>query len=97
MAASRMVLLTLGIFNSLLITSTIFIEDGIEMMAKIPGGLTTVGLEKPILPQDGEGPIRTIELPTFYMDKTEVTNEQFQNFVDSTGYVTEVCLEFETI
>src|SRR5699024_1163105 len=40
-------------------------------------------------PADGEGPIREIEMRAFQMDKTAVTNEQFQTFVQETNYVTE--------
>ncbi|XP_075249518.1 formylglycine-generating enzyme-like [Convolutriloba macropyga] len=58
-------------------------------MVFILGGLTDIRLDKPILPQDGEGPMRQNTVPSFYIDKTEVTNEQFKLFVDNTGYVTE--------
>lgn len=38
---------------------------------------------------DHEGPIRPIELDTFWIDETSVTNEAFANFVAATGYKTE--------
>ena len=38
---------------------------------------------------DGEGPIHTVRLNAFYMDVTCVTNEQFNAFVNATGYKTE--------
>ncbi|XP_063728811.1 formylglycine-generating enzyme-like [Symsagittifera roscoffensis] len=60
-----------------------------DSMVLVKGGVTEVGLEKPIIPQDGEGPIRKIDVPSFYIDKTEVTNAQFKRFVDATGYKTE--------
>ena len=66
-----------------------------DSMVLVKGGVTEVGLEKPIIPQDGEGPIRKIDVPSFYMDKTEVTNAQFKRFVDATGYKTEV--RFQTL
>uniref|UniRef100_A0A3Q3K2Q2 Sulfatase-modifying factor enzyme-like domain-containing protein n=1 Tax=Monopterus albus TaxID=43700 RepID=A0A3Q3K2Q2_MONAL len=37
----------------------------------------------------GEGPQRPVHVDSFYMDIQEVTNRQFQNFVNATGYVTE--------
>lgn len=38
--------------------------------------------------QADEQPVRPITLNGFWMDKTEVTNDQFEKFVQSTGYVT---------
>lgn len=38
---------------------------------------------------DGEGPIHSVRLDAFYLDATCVTNEQFNAFVNSTGYRTE--------
>ena len=35
-----------------------------------------------------EGPLRRVKLDGFWMDRTEVTNEQFGQFVKATGYVT---------
>ncbi len=58
-------------------------------MVLVEGGLTKVGLEKPIIPQDGEAPVREIEVSSFYLDKTEVTNRQFKQFVQHAHYVTE--------
>ncbi len=36
-----------------------------------------------------EGPVRTVEVGTFNIDVHEVTNKQFAEFVDATGYVTD--------
>ncbi len=38
---------------------------------------------------DGEGPVHEVELASFYMDATCVTNEQFNAFVNATHYKTE--------
>ncbi|MCC6414742.1 MAG: SUMF1/EgtB/PvdO family nonheme iron enzyme, partial [Opitutaceae bacterium] len=38
---------------------------------------------------DGEGPAHTVKLDPFWMDATTVTNEQFNTFVNATGYKTE--------
>jgi formylglycine-generating enzyme len=54
-------------------------------MVWIPGGTFTMGAN------DGhsdEQPLHNIKLEGFYIDKTEVTNEQFARFVEATGYVT---------
>ncbi|GAA4917300.1 formylglycine-generating enzyme family protein [Streptomonospora salina] len=40
-------------------------------------------------PDDGEGPVRTVELSPFWISPTAVTNTQFAAFVDATGYRTE--------
>ncbi|MBI4663063.1 MAG: formylglycine-generating enzyme family protein [Verrucomicrobia bacterium] len=54
-------------------------------MVWIPGGTFWMGSE------DGkpdERPVHQVMVDGFWMDKTEVTNEQFERFVRSTGYVT---------
>lgn len=38
--------------------------------------------------QEDELPRRSVSLSAFFMDRTEVTNQQFAAFVDATGYVT---------
>ena len=38
---------------------------------------------------DGEGPVRTVELASFLIDPTCVTNKQFGTFVKATGYQTD--------
>ena len=38
---------------------------------------------------DGEGPAHGVTLAPFYLDRTCVTNEQFNAFVNATGYKTE--------
>nr|WP_255407880.1 formylglycine-generating enzyme family protein [Brachybacterium sp. UMB0905] len=40
-------------------------------------------------PLDGEGPVRTVDVPAFRIDPTCVTNAEFAAFVEETGYVTE--------
>jgi sulfatase modifying factor 1 len=66
-------------------------KDG---MLKIAGGETTMGsvgdFDTPYgtkyFPE--ESPIRKIQVTGFWMDETEVTNDQFAAFVKATGYVT---------
>jgi sulfatase modifying factor 1 len=38
---------------------------------------------------DGEGPVHAVVVSPFYIDATCVTNEQFNAFVNATGYKTE--------
>ena len=55
----------------------------------IPGGVFTMGTDDPLLPQDGEGPARRVQVSHFSIHKYEVSNREFAEFVQETGYVTE--------
>uniref|UniRef100_H3DAN8 Sulfatase modifying factor 1 n=1 Tax=Tetraodon nigroviridis TaxID=99883 RepID=H3DAN8_TETNG len=59
------------------------------MMVLVPGGAFLMGTDDPGIPADGESPQRLVYVDSFYMDTHEVTNRQFQMFVNATGYVTE--------
>ncbi|XP_033822697.1 formylglycine-generating enzyme [Periophthalmus magnuspinnatus] len=58
-------------------------------MVLVPGGEFLMGTDSPGVPADGEGPQRLVHIDPFFMDVQEVTNRQFQSFVNATGYVTE--------
>lgn len=53
------------------------------------GGRSHIGTSRPMIPPDGEGPRREIELTPFGLEPTAVSNDDFARFVDETGYVTE--------
>ncbi|MGW0705593.1 formylglycine-generating enzyme family protein [Streptomyces sp. NPDC002643] len=56
----------------------------------LPGGRFLMGTEDEVgYPADGEGPVREVELSPFRISATTVTNAQFAEFVDATGYATE--------
>jgi formylglycine-generating enzyme required for sulfatase activity len=55
-------------------------------MVWIPGGEFWMGSDDPHM-HDAK-PVHRVSVGGFWMDKTEVTNEQFQRFVVATGYVT---------
>ncbi|MEP3601574.1 MAG: formylglycine-generating enzyme family protein [Stappiaceae bacterium] len=55
----------------------------------VPGGSAMVGTSAPQIPDDGEGPLRTVAIKPFRMAVTTVTNDAFRAFVEATGYVTE--------
>jgi formylglycine-generating enzyme required for sulfatase activity len=55
-------------------------------MVWIPGGEFTMGSDNPKM-RDAQ-PLHRILVDGFWMDQTSVTNEQFQQFVETTGYVT---------
>ena len=61
----------------------------IQKMIYLSGGSSVVGTDNPIMKSDGEGPKRKIFLSPFFMDKYEVSNDDFKVFVDETGYRTE--------
>lgn len=62
----------------------------IEGMRRLEGGIFTMGTDGTYgCAPDGEGPAHLLELAAFYLDATTVTNEQFNAFVNATGYRTE--------
>jgi len=56
-------------------------------MVWIPGGEFLMGSSSP-LAKINEKPTHTVRLKGFWMDKTDVTNAQFAQFIKATGYVT---------
>ena len=60
--------------------------DAPEGMVWIPGGEFSMGTEEPGFPDTR--PIHRVKVGGFWMDKTEVTNAQFEKFAQATGYVT---------
>lgn len=70
-------------------TTTIQPLDSVstEGMVLIPGGRFAMGSSD----QEGradEYPQHMVEIRSFWMDATEVTNAQFKKFIDATGYIT---------
>ncbi len=57
-----------------------------NVMAEIPGGPFTMGTDKG---NPDEAPAHQVDVPTFQMDKFEVTNADFAAFVQVTGYQTD--------
>lgn len=55
----------------------------------IPGGRGLLGTNSTIIPDDGEGPLRTARVKPFRMGATTVTQAEFAAFVQATGHVTE--------
>ena len=69
--------------------------DGPAGMVWIPGGEFSMGAADPPGMDDvgmsattDSRPIHRVYVDGFWMDRTEVTNDQFRRFVDATGYVT---------
>ena len=62
-------------------------DTSLEGMVLIPGGEFEMGGDNAQADPD-ELPKHKVQLSSFYMDATEVTNAQFKKFVDATGYIT---------
>jgi formylglycine-generating enzyme len=56
-------------------------------MVWIKGGTFKMGSDDPVFNREAE-PIHTVSVDGFWIDATEVTNEEFEKFVKATGYVT---------
>lgn len=55
----------------------------------IPGGKALLGTRRPVIPDDGEGPLRHKRVAPFRMGAGTVTNAEFAAFVAETGFRTE--------
>ncbi|XP_070528578.1 formylglycine-generating enzyme isoform X2 [Cardiocondyla obscurior] len=75
--------------NNIKFDTTNIKEKNLKKMAKINAGTYFVGTNKSVFVGDGEGPRRKVVLNNFYIDKFEVSNENFMAFVNATGYITE--------
>ncbi|MFC6465246.1 formylglycine-generating enzyme family protein [Marinilactibacillus sp. GCM10026970] len=65
-------------------------DSSIQKMVLIDKGQFLMGSEdKDINIGDHEDPVRMVEVEAFYVDPTPVTNQEFQRFIEETGYVTE--------
>jgi sulfatase modifying factor 1 len=59
-------------------------------MIYLPGGMFLMGTnDQEGFPEDGEGPIREIELKPFYISPYVVSNQEFAAFIANTGYRTD--------
>lgn len=64
-------------------------KGNMKKMVRINAGAYFIGTNDPVFVADGEGPKREVILDSFYIDKFEVSNEEFTAFVSTTGYTTE--------
>lgn len=58
-------------------------------MSYIPSNTYIVGTNHPVFTEDRESPERTVIVEGFYLDKFEVSNREFSEFVLATKYETE--------
>jgi len=65
-------------------------DDATSRMVRLEGGTFLMGTDySEAFADDGEGPVREIELNAFWIDKTSVTNEMFARFIAETGHKTD--------
>ena len=64
-------------------------ESATRGMVWIPGGEFSMGTDEGGRLFEDAGPIHKVSVRGFWMDTTEVTNEEFAKFVAATGYITE--------
>ncbi|HEV3085020.1 MAG TPA: formylglycine-generating enzyme family protein [Gemmataceae bacterium] len=62
-------------------------SDGPPGMVWVPGGEFTMGTDSDLGHPD-EKPAHRVRVDGFWMDETDVTNAQFRQFVEATGYLT---------
>ena len=67
----------------------VYKKDLTANMVEIKGGSYFIGTNDPVFVSDGEGPRREVELSSFYIDKYEVSNKDFEEFATATNYKTE--------
>ncbi|RZC37930.1 sulfatase-modifying factor 1 [Asbolus verrucosus] len=64
-------------------------ETSFENMALIEAATFEMGTNKPVFESDHEGPARNVTVNSFYLDMYEVSNQNFREFIEKTGYQTE--------
>jgi len=70
-------------------SGTVSHTDGMQMVF-IPAGDFTMGASTQDNIYGDEGPEHTVYLDAYWIDQTEVTNAMFQQFVNASGYITEI-------
>ena len=84
-------------FEATIVNSLFVVPASPEGMVYIPGGEFSMGALDPTememscggdQPMTDARPLHRVSVDGFFMDATEVTNEQFAQFVKATGYVT---------
>ncbi len=61
------------------------LESARDGMLRIPGGTFRMGSDRHY-PE--EAPVHSVSVDGFWMDRTPITNRQFREFVEATGFVT---------
>lgn len=61
----------------------------VNNMVLLNGKKFKMGTNKPFIQADGEAPERDVTVDSFYFDRYEISNDDFADFVRTTGYRTE--------
>ena len=77
--------LTLLLLVMLTLIPVLSMSEPPKRMVLVPAGEFTMGTDDPNAPAD-QRPARKVNVDTFYIDKHEVTNAQFQEFILADGY-----------
>lgn len=93
MYTSSRIFRSLALAQSLFAATTLFSHVAPEGMVLIPGGSFEMGGDPGLMGGGSQShgtsyPIHEVTVDAFWMDVTEVTNAQFAEFVEATGYVT---------
>jgi sulfatase modifying factor 1 len=77
--------------TSIAVEATVVSRPGsTDGMVELPGGEFLMGNAGPhSYPDDGEGPVRRVQLDAFWIDCCAVSNAGFSQFIQATGHVTE--------
>ncbi len=60
-----------------------------DCIVDIESARAFIGTASALISKDGEAPLRRQTLPAYRIEKTTVSNQRFEHFVNDTGYVTE--------
>lgn len=60
-----------------------------DRMSRIDAGIYSIGTDRPVFVADGESPRRKVQLDAYLIDRTAVSNADFQQFVDDTGFTSD--------
>ena len=75
--------------DNLTVSDQDVIDSHNKDMVNIPGGKFYMGLKTALIPSDGETPQRIVKVSSFYIDKYEVSNKQYNDFIQKTKYKTD--------
>ena len=73
------------LFVLIMLTPVIAMSEPPQGMVLVPAGEFTMGTDDPNAPDD-QRPARKVNVDAFYIDKHEVTNAQFKEFILADGY-----------
>lgn len=66
------------------------VRESRDKMSAIPGNpRSPIGTDKPVFAEDRESPVREVNVERFFLDRYEVSNRDFDTFVEATGYRTD--------